>query len=285
MAHTSPFHRRKWAGYLSGYRILPAIVALFIVPFGGEWHIPSLWDGEMSGPVTVVLIVTAMVLAVLATFIQDGRAVLIAIAFMGIALTFLADGLGGVDDFTINGYMVLFVLTALAPITDVLDGHFAAKYPRVHDEDFFIWNTGKEENDNPNAFYFILVPAALTIRFFLEQLFNWDATLDPDYLFWGWVVLSAVLLGGTLLFNAVKTNAVAEQARIGEVLQGWLAGLFYFLIPLQFAVLAFCHWSWVWQTVVYAVFAIGSLVLVFFAQDRWFDRPESDYSGNRRVRY
>lgn len=305
MAHTSPFHRRKWAGYISASRILIAVAVLFIVPFGGEWRIPSPWDGELSIPVTGVLVGAAIVFALLAVFVKEGgRTVLLVLTIASLALGFIFDWdqwrLGGVDDITLNGYFILFVLTALAPITDVLDGHFARKYPRVYDEDFFIWpgrnadgsvnvNDGKAENDMPNAFFFILVPAALTIRFFLEQLFNWDSRLDSDMLFWVWLVASAVLLLGTLLFNAVKANAVADQAVTAEVLQGWLAGLFYFAIPVQFAFLAFSHWWLVSQIVIGALFAVGSLALVLLTQDRWFDRPESDYSDDpddpRRVRY
>lgn len=289
MAHTSPFHRRKWAGYISASRILIAVVALLIVPFGGEWRIPSFWDGELSIPVTGVLVGAAILFAILAVFVKGpGRTVLLVLTIVSMALGLIFNWdrwhIDGVDDITLNGYLILFVLTALAPLTDVLDGHFAAKYPVVYDaagrtEDFFIWNSGKEENDNPNAFYFILVPAALTLRFFLEQLHNWDSRLDSDTLFWVWVILVVILTGGTLLFNAVKKNAIPEQARIAEVMQGWLAGVFYFIIPVQFAFLAFSHWWWLSQIVIGVVVVFGSLYLVFKAQDRWFDRDESVYEG------
>lgn len=317
MAHTSPFHRRKWAGYLSGYRIFPALVVLLIVPFGGEWHIPSPWDGEIGLPAEGVLGVLTVVMLVCALLfgrwdIRIGRVefdtrtlFLVLAAFCALGLIPFGDDrwhIGGVDgDVNLNGYMLLFVLTALAPYTDVLDGHFAAKYPRLHEEDFFLWSgarladgsvdltDGKKENDMPNAFYFIVVPLAIVLRLFLEWVNDWESTLDSGYMLGISLVLGGVLLFGTLVFERLKATAVEAQAKTAELMQGWLAGLFYFLIPLAFAILAFNHWSWVWQTVIYVSLAGVMLVLFYLAQDRWLERPESVYPDDvdnpQRTRY
>lgn len=303
MAHTSPFHRRKWAGYISASRIFIAAVVLLIIPFGGEWRIPTPWDGEFGIPVTGVLVAAAIVFALLGIFFNGRVPFVLAVVCALLTIPFNGDRwhIGGVDDITLNAFILVFVLTALAPATDVLDGYFARTYPRMYEEDFFLWpgrnadgsvnvSDGKAENDMPNAFYFVLVPVAFVVRFFLEWINDWDSKMDSGWWLGVSLTLGGILLFGTLVFEWLKRTAVEEQARIAEAMQGWLAGLFYFLIPLGFAVLAFNHWSWVWQTVVYVVYVAAMLALFVLAQDRWIDRPESDYSEEdpdhpKRVRY
>lgn len=290
MAHTPFYHKRKLAGYLSGYRFLPALVAVFIVPFGGLWTIPISWDISLTQLlVGLAVLLFASTLLFREEEVRIGRknyrvrSLLTVLVFVALALIMpFGDERWRVDfdETALNAYMLLLVLTVLAPITDVLDGHFARKYPVEYDsdgrtEDFFIFDNGKDENDRPNAAYFVAVPVALVVRFFLEQLHDWDAPRDSEFMFWVSLVFLAFLGLGTLVFELGKKNAIPHQAVSAEVAQGWLAGLFYALIPLVFAVLAFAHWSWVWQAFVYGAVVLGSIWLAYHASDRWFDRPES----------
>jgi hypothetical protein len=306
MAQTSPLHKRKWAGYLSGYRLFLAVVAVLVfVPFGAQWTSP--FEGDVTLDMSVVCLVLAAVLIGLA-FLSRGWS--IGIGSLRIKGSTLLGGLGllamfsslplGDDEWkitafngTINGAMVLFVLTALAPYTDVLDGHFAREYPRAHKEDFFLFpgrtaegridiRNGKRENDVPNAYYFILLPVALIGRFFFEMINDWDSRVNSAYLFAICLVLVVPLLGGTLVLERLKAHAEPVQAETAEVVQGWLAGMYYYLFPVPFAVLAFIHWGWGWVLGALVVYTICMAVVFFKAQERWLDRPESAYTGDHR---
>lgn len=307
MAQTSPLHRRKWAGYLSGFRLILAVFVLFVfVPFGAQWTSP--FEGDVTLNLGVVIVVLAVVLMGCAfllrgAFLRIGSlriSLTLLLAFLVVVAMFSALSFVNDEwkitafDGTINGAMVLFVLMAFAAHSDVLDGHFARKYPRAHKEDFFLFAgrtadgkridlaNGKRENDVPNAFYFSLVPVALIGRFFLEMVNDWDSRVNSAYLFAICLVLVVPLAGGTLVLDRLKKNAEADQALTAEVVQGWLAGLYYYLFPVPFAVLAFIHWGWGWVLGVLIVYTIYMAVVFLKAQERWLDRPESAYTGDHR---